>query len=294
MTHIPIGRSAHLYRLGGRGPSRHPIRGRVRVGPLSEPIELWAPHATRPSIYVCRRCKTGYNLLIQGSDDERHAYAKWQAASCCDRRCERCQAPVKRHHSYCDACSRRRQAESRRAWAKRAKPVADDGGWIYTDDVNGYNDGYFDSLASLVQFLEEDGVADGLTLPAWVHPCRELVATFDLVAAYESMDEDFGVEDRYPSESIPDVDAKALEAIVDKINADFKRGPTAYSADFSRVIILDAEAFNREFGNDTYGRPILSWQDRPPTVDAVDVARYWKRIAEAQAELIQERAEATA
>lgn len=137
MTHLPIGRSAHLYRLGGRGSSRHPIRGRNRVGPLTEPIELWAHGARRPSVYVCRRCKAGYNLLIQGTEDQRHAYAKWQAVRCCDARCENCQAPVKRYHSRCDACQRLHLEALRRAWAPRAKPVPYEGGWIYSDHVSG-------------------------------------------------------------------------------------------------------------------------------------------------------------
>lgn len=287
MTHLPIGKSANLFRLGGRGPSRHPIRGRPRIGPVSDPIELWAPGAARPSIYVCRRCKTGYNMLLQGTDDERHAYARWQAARCCDARCERCQAPVQRFHSRCEACQRLHMAAQRRAWAPRAKPVPDDGGWVYSDDVQGYNDGYFDSLASLVEYIEEN-VSDGLTLPAWVHPCLAHTPSLDVTDMYEQMDENWEVEDQSPSEDIPDDLAKALEDVVEQINQ--KLTATCYNADFSRVIILDAERFNAEFGIDVHGRPITSWSDRPPTVPAIDVIRYWRRISEAQAEALQETA----
>lgn len=176
MSHTPVGRSAVLHRLASLGrPARHPIRSRPRIGPNSEPIELWAAGAKRPSLYVCRRCKSGYNLILMGSDDARHAHAKWQAARCCDARCERCQAPVARFHSRCDACHRLHMKDLRRAWAPRANPVPDDGGWIYSDHVSGYNDGYFDSLQSLVEYVE-DNVTDGLTLPAWVHPCCEVKA----------------------------------------------------------------------------------------------------------------------
>lgn len=286
MNHIPIGRSNPLFRLRVSRPSRHPIRARPRVGPVSQPIELWAPGAKRPSIYVCRRCKTGYNLLLLGSDDERHAHAKWQAARCCDARCERCMAPVERYHSRCRDCQSLHLAEQRRAWAKRSRPVEYDGGWVYSEHVSGYNDGYFDSMDALVEYVEES-VSDGITLPPWVIPCREIHPELDLSVAYEHMDDDFCVDDMSPSQEVSDADAKALDEIVARIN-DGLRSTTGYQADFSRVIILDAEAFNREFGNDLTGRPITSWSDRPPTVDPILVSHYWRRISEAQAEAIQE------
>lgn len=225
--------------------------------------------------------------MLIGPDADRIAYARDQALRCCDNRCRTCNAPVQRHYSNCNECHEKRRKAERRAWAYRATPVPYDGGWIYTDHVSGYNDGYFDSLDALVEYIA-DNADEALMLPAWVHPCREIHPTLDITCAYESMDEDFGVEDVSPSADIPDGLAREMDALVAKIN-DAVAGQTAYHARFSKVIILDANAFNAEFGNDLNGRPITHWSDREPTIDPILAAKYYRTIAEAYSEAMQER-----
>lgn len=285
-SHLPVGRSSPLQRLRLRRPTRKPLRAQRRIGVVADPLAIVIAGTTRPQMYACPRCKTCYSTsMLIGPDAERIAYAREQAMRCCDGRCRTCNDPVERYHSSCHSCTNKRLAKERREWAARSKPVPYDGGWIYSDHVSGYNDGYFDSMDALVEYCADEG----LMLPAWVHPCREITPHLDIANSYESMDENFGVEDQYPSSEISDADAKALDEIVARINEGLK-SMTGYQVTFSRVIILDADAFNNECGNDVHGRPITSWRDREPTVDPILAAKYYRTIAEAMSETLQERA----
>lgn len=287
-SHLPVGRSAPLHRLGFRRPTRKPIRAERRIGTLRDPLVLVVAGTTRPQMYACPRCRTCYSTSsLIGPEAERIAYAREQAMRCCDGRCRTCNAPVERYWGSCRSCTEKRLAKERREWAVRSQPVPYDGGWIYSEHVCGWNDHYFDSMDTFVEYCADEG----MMLPAWVHPCREITPKFNIDASLESMDENFGVEDQYPSSEIDDADSKALDALVARINASLK-SMIGYQVTFSRVIILDADAFNREFGNDAYGRPITSWRDREPTVDPILAAKYYRTIAEAMSETLQERAEA--
>lgn len=291
MAHLSQGRSTPIFRVGRKQPTRKVIRQQRRIAVFADPLEIGVRGRARPDMFACRRCGTTYstNMLI-GPDADRIAYARDQALRCCDNRCRTCNAPVQRHYSRCDECQDKHRRDERRAWAYRATPVPYDGGWVYSDHVSGYNDGYFDSLDALVEYVA-DGANEGLMLPAWVHPCREIYPSLDISGAYESMDDDFGVEDISVAERIPDDLSRQMDALVEKINESLK-GTIAYHARFSKVIILDAAAFNAEFGNDLNGRPITNWRDREPTVDPILAAKYYRTIAEALSEAMQEREEA--
>lgn len=292
MTFLPIGKAVSMHRLA-RVPlrsSRKPLRAQRRVAVTADPLELIVRGHERTVMFACRRCRTCYSTsTLIGPDPDRIAYAREQALRCCDGRCRTCNAPVQRFYTSCSDCTEKRRKRERRAWAYRAKPVPYDGGWIYSDHVQGYGDGYFDSLDGLAEYIA-DNASEGLAMPAWVHPCREIHPSIDLASIFESMDDDFGVDDQYPSQ---DLHTKDLEEAVAALNEEAK-SITAYHVMFSRVIILDADAFNGEFGTDLDRRPITSFSAREPTIDPMPYVKWLRMISEAQAEALQDKAESEA
>lgn len=261
-----------LMRIAVR-QGRHPIKAATRVT-QREPREITLRGSDRTVAYICPSC----SMLLSpdqyhgGTRQDRLAAARNGAIHCCDARCQQCGTPVKKYHSRCCDCSEKRMAQERRAWAARAEPCTlADTDWIYADGYgSSYGDGYFPSMDELVEWCRDEGV----DLPAYVHPCNEITVSVDAAEIYERIDEEVATEDS-ASERLSG--CAEFEAAIDAFNA-ANAGPMAWTADFRRVIILDEAKFNAEFGNDVHGRPITSWSDRPPTVDAITLAKYRKIV----------------
>lgn len=240
------------------------------------PLRIIAEHSREVVAYACPRCGIAYGLnLASGRPGDRDAYVRGLAAKCCNNTCSTCGTSIPRYHSNCTACSDANRKRTNRRWAARAKAVGMDeaeDGWICADDI-GYRDGYFSSIDELVEYCADEGV----TLPSFVLPCSRVTASIDLGTVFEHLDEEYGGEDSV-TDQFPD--SKELEAAVDAFNAALKAdGPRMYQADYRRVIIIDADRFNAEFGTDKRdGTPLTSWADRVPSVPAID-AKAWAAAA---------------
>ncbi len=254
-------------------PSRHPIRGQVRLAKGGVRTLVHGGSA-RPAMYVCARCSFAYSPNhFHGPEDARHAAAREQAERCCDNRCRTCRAPVQRFHARCEDCSRKDSTRQRRAWAKRAKVVTlAETDWIFAEGY-GYNEGYFAEMSELVEWCADEGCH----LPSYVNPCREIIPSLDADHILEQLDEDLGCEES-ALDRVDGVDE--LVAAIEAFNTKNANNHVAWMADSTRVIILDADAFNAEFGTDDHGRPDMGWRDKPPSVDPITMDKYRLRLAE--------------
>lgn len=252
--------------------------GRVTTGLV--PLKIVAPHligAEQTIGYACPRCGTVFALSqYRGHGPDVDAYVQTLARNCCNCKCSACGSSVGKQRTICDDCHNRNYSLGRRKWAKRAKLVGMDDcedGWFYADGY-GDNDGYFDDIQTLIDWCGDEGHEE---LPSYIHPCIRVTASIDLDTILERLDEEYEGEDSV-TDQFPDV--TALAKAIDDFNAALlDDGPRLYQADFRRVIILDADRFNDEFGTDQRdGTPIMSWADRPPSVSPIDVKTWIKAI----------------
>ena len=280
-------------------PSRHPIRGSCRVGGR-EPLELIirGSNPKRPSLYVCPVCRSAYspNYVI-GSDEVRHAHARETAIKCCQGRCEICQTPTKKYHSHCEECQKRRSMDRREEWAARAKVVPLDlDAWHYCDHFSGSNDGYFPSFGDIMQeLIEADEDAEGDSdaelpdLPPYLIPCEAVTVSFDIQTFEETVSEQIEWDDGNGLDFVRGLGE--MHAAIEAFNAANAGNDFCWRADYSRVVILDADYFNRRFGIDRNGLPKTSWSDRPPSIEPYIAARYQKRIEIGREKAVKRAAE---
>ena len=156
-------------------------------------------------IETCRECHTG-KLYI----------CKW------------CDKPNKSDYCNCDTASRIRTYKAMDAHYEKAKRLLPEQyeGWIYAEGL-GYNEGYFESVDTLIEYCEDEGI----DVPDWVYCCEETSHTLDIDSAIDSMlDEAFeGARDHLKDE-------KELYDFVDKWNA--KQSIISYYPDYKRVVVL--------------------------------------------------------
>lgn len=70
-SHLRIGQSTALHRLGVKRPTRKVIRAQRRVGLFADPIEVVVRGTEKPQMFACRRCGTMGDRRIDGAPHSR-------------------------------------------------------------------------------------------------------------------------------------------------------------------------------------------------------------------------------
>lgn len=157
-----------------------------------------------------------------------HSDEKTAVKCCAQRYCEDCGIEVKKYRICCEPCGLNRQFEK----AEKLQPEQGDG-WVHSDEVGGYNEGYFSSLGALIDHCEDEGIP----VPKWVFCCKPIEHKLDVEHALESMLEE-AYEDAY--DDLVDVDE--LQKFVDEWNA--KQTVTTYYPDEKRVVFTKVSGPN--------------------------------------------------
>lgn len=113
--------------------------------------------------------------------------------------------------------------------------VTHDRDWVYSDDVSGYQDGYFDSVAELLDYAADDDI----TPPAYCYGTREETFDFDVEGYLESYLSDHHHEDAH--EQI--VGWKELHAFMKEWCA--KQTVRTYYVDYSKVVVIDQAGYEQ-------------------------------------------------
>lgn len=97
------------------------------------------------------------------------------AEKCCTTApCEECAAALPKNRRYfktCQDCERKIADRKYQEKLAKAELVTDYDGYIYTGEVTGLQDGYFESVQALIDEVE-DGDEDGPRLPAFAFCCN--------------------------------------------------------------------------------------------------------------------------
>lgn len=180
--------------------------------------ELISPKTNNPcGVWVCGVC----NLVTPQAIVER----------CC-KPCD-CGKPSRnRFECKCRDCVDAEYAQRRAKQLEKAELVEWDGeSMIFSEDVNGSKDGWFDSPHDLIDYVaDEDDPSDK---PEFAFLGRKVVKELDIARAVEQMTEDTCEDAEL---HVGDDDWKALLAAVDVFNAKYKL--TYYEHDYKRKVLV--------------------------------------------------------
>ncbi len=176
--------------------------------------ELISPKTNKPcGVFVCGVC----NLVTPKDIVDR----------CC-KPCE-CGKPSRnRFEGLCSDCADMDYHDRRAKQLDEAELVEWDGSMIFSEDVSGYRDGWFDSPDDLADYLadeEEDN------MPEYAFLGRKCTRELDVYRATEAMTEDTYEDAEL---NIAEADWKALLSAVDAFNA--KYAVTYFEHDYKRKV----------------------------------------------------------
>lgn len=181
--------------------------------------ELISPKTGKPcGVFVCGVC----NLVTHADLVEK----------CC-KPCE-CGKPSRnRFECRCSDCANIAYQERRAKQLEEAELVEWDGSMIFSEEVSGYRDGWFESPGDLLDYLADE---EEENKPEFAFLGRKCVNELDISRAVEQM-----TEDTYEDAElhIADADWKALLAAVDTFNA--KYAVTYYEHDYKRKVRIAAK-----------------------------------------------------
>lgn len=111
--------------------------------------------------------------------------------------------------------------------------VVDWSDWVYSDDVSGYNDGYFESVDALREHCESDDTP----IPAYCFSTKEQPFAFDIFDALENY-----LNDEHHEEANDQIKGwDELSKFWDEWSK--KQTLKSYFVDFSKVVVIDRPAF---------------------------------------------------
>lgn len=177
--------------------------------------ELLSPKTNRPcGVWVCGVCN-----LVRPDEG--------MAERCC-KPCE-CGKPSRnKFECRCSECADADYRRQREEQLEKAELVEWDGSMIFSEEVSGYRDGWFDSPEDLVDHLADEDIEH---LPEFAFLGRKIVKELDIGRAVDEM-----TEDTYEDAElhVSDVDWAELKAIIDKFNA--KYAVTYYEHDYRKKV----------------------------------------------------------
>lgn len=114
----------------------------------------------------------------------------------------------------------------------KAEPV-EWAGWVYSDEVGGYNDGYYDSVDALREHCESDDIV----VPAYCHATKEQAFDFDIFDALDSY-----LSDDHHEEAHDQIEGwDELEVFWKAWSA--KQTLKSYYLDYSKIVVIDQAGY---------------------------------------------------
>ena len=186
---------------------------------LMNPIKLTGtkPDGTEVSIWACGKC--GY---VRNGEEN--------AKNCCT--CSTCGKELK-HGAFgdCDDCRRRKWAEREAERIDKAEKLETWDGWVFYDGAANGNDGYFESLDDLIDWLEGEGIKPE-NWPEYVFCCK--VVPFPAVDLDDIVDRIMDeLPEGYEREHLVGLDL--LEEAINDFNESNKH-LISYKPDYTKVV----------------------------------------------------------
>jgi hypothetical protein len=146
---------------------------------------------------------------------------------CAPKYCEQCgkELPYRSYYIRCETCITKNRFD-------KAEKLTEWNGWIYKDGY-GDNDGYFESVDELIEWVEDQDEEDEIVMPDWVFLCEEHNHTVDIDSAIEQ-----ALEEAYEDAEFDYLDE--LYAFMKQWND--KQNLKSYSPDYKKILLLKNDA----------------------------------------------------
>jgi len=185
--------------------------------------ELYHKDGKSTGIFFCAGCRTVHR-------------AQPEADQCCaPRHCPDCPELAPKHRIYCQSCEDKRAAAREAARYDKAEKVTSWDGWLYCESLSGHNEGYFESVADLLEYAADDE-HDGPDY-AWTCHARAF-CQLDFDSILESATQD-AYED-WDSDSVNGVeDFKAAIAVFNEANKEH----VSYAPNYKKALVLKVDHY---------------------------------------------------
>ena len=143
------------------------------------PIQMFRPDSETPGgfkplvtkigseVWACGECGILYAHQYGGSDNGQ----KQQAENCCKIQKCGCGNPIETNfYNKCDGCRKVDHVQLEVKRIMEAEEVNDHQGWIYCDGY-GYQEGYFESVGDLIEWIEDQDDPESYPIPEFVFVC---------------------------------------------------------------------------------------------------------------------------
>lgn len=179
--------------------------------------ELFLEDSKPAGVFFCGQCRLVYNEKVK-------------AEKCCaPYKCEDCGKECQKYWTVCEYCRQAREQKREQERFEKAEKVTDWGGWIYADGM-GFHDGYFESLADLEDYLNDEESER----PEYVWATKENhFVEADISDITERVMD--GAYDGFEVEYLKGLDD--LKAAIEKFN-EANREIVSYSPDYSKAVLI--------------------------------------------------------
>jgi len=183
------------------------------------PIQLLMPDGVPSGVFACEKCGTVNNS---------HS----MASRCCNWKCDQCGKDVTRGMTKCIHCIcealRKRTLERLEA----AEEVNEWDSWVYSEDFTGHNDGWFESIGDLIDYVGDLDADERGNLPDFVFCSTTDIRKIDLGEAIER-----ACEDGYEDMGVGGFRLrKETQEAIDRFNKANEKALTVFEVDYKRKV----------------------------------------------------------
>lgn len=184
-------------------------------------IELFHQDGRPAKVWACGKCKH-----VKKTEEE--------AKLCCEPwSCTKCGLRCDQYRTMCDGCQRIEAGIRRARRMEAAVEVTDYDGWVFCEEIDGYNNGYWPSLEEFVDYVHDE--FEDVGIPEFVYCCTPEAKEICIVDVVQTLLCD--IDDEMADNFFDSLEGMAeLEAAVEKWNLANKTRLTLYEADYKRKV----------------------------------------------------------
>lgn len=183
-------------------------------------IELFLSTGKSAKVWACGKCK----LVKKDEEDAKLCCEPWT--------CKNCGLHCDQYRTLCESCDQHRRGLIKARRMEAAVEVTDYDGWVFCEEIDGHNNGYWPSLGEFQDYMFDDFEHSS---PEFVYCCTPETKEICITDVVQTMLCD--IDDEMADNFFDSLEGMAeLEAAVEKWNLTNKTRLTLYEADYKRKV----------------------------------------------------------
>lgn len=183
-------------------------------------IELFLSTGKSAKVWACGNCK----LVKKDEEDAKLCCEPWT--------CKNCGLHCDQYRTLCESCDQTRRGLIKARRMQAAVEVTDYDGWVFCEEIDGHNNGYWPSLDEFQDYMFDDFEH---STPEFVYCCTPEAKEICIIDVVQTLLCD--IDDEMADNFFDSLEGMAeLEAAVEKWNLTNKARLTLYEADYKRKV----------------------------------------------------------